>query len=291
MSLHEQIKLFEEAHVRSVYDDVLEQWFFSIVDIIKILTDSDNPTDYLKKMRKRDTELGSFIGTNCPQILMTTATGLRRKTLAATPEQVFRIIQSIPSKKAEPFKQWMAHVAAERLLQMQDPERNIDQMIADYHRLGYSNPWINQRIKSIEVRKEFTDELDRAGITEQKDYAFLTSILTKEWSGKSVKEYKQHKGLKQESLRDNMTNVELALNTLAEASATEIAQQRNPQGMQQATTVVKQGGSVAKAARLQLEKQLGHSVVSPLKASDYLKPIESADSDGDKDKFEDNTPN
>lgn len=279
MSLHEQIKLFEEAHVRSVYDDVLEQWFFSIVDIIKILTDSDNPTDYLKKMRKRDTELGTFIGTNCPQILMTTATGLRRKTLAATPEQVFRIIQSIPSKKAEPFKQWMAHVAAERLLQMQDPERNIDQMIADYHRLGYSNPWINQRIKSIEVRKEFTDELDRAGITEQKDYAFLTSILTKEWSGKSVKEYKQHKGLKQESLRDNMTNVELALNTLAEASATEIAQQRNPQGMQQATTVVKQGGSVAKAARLQLEKQLGHSVVSPLKASDYLKPIESADSE------------
>lgn len=279
MSLHEQIKLFEEAHVRSVYDDVLEQWFFSIVDIIKILTDSDNPTDYLKKMRKRDTELGTFIGTNCPQILMTTATGLRRKTLAATPEQVFRIIQSIPSKKAEPFKQWMAHVAAERLLQMQDPERDIDQMIADYHRLGYSNPWINQRIKSIEVRKEFTDELDRAGITEQKDYAFLTSILTKEWSGKSVKEYKQHKGLKQESLRDNMTNVELALNTLAEASATEIAQQRNPQGMKQATTVVKQGGSVAKAARLQLEKQLGHSVVSPLKASDYLKPIESADSE------------
>lgn len=284
MSLHEQIKLFEEAHVRSVYDDVLEQWFFSIVDIIKILTDSDNPTDYLKKMRKRDTELGTFIGTNCPQILMTTATGLRRKTLAATPEQVFRIIQSIPSKKAEPFKQWMAHVAAERLLQMQDPERNIDQMIADYHRLGYSNPWINQRIKSIEVRKEFTDELDRAGITEQKDYAFLTSILTKEWSGKSVKEYKQHKGLKQESLRDNMTNVELALNTLAEASATEIAQQRNPQGMKQATTVVKQGGSVAKAARLQLEKQLGHSVVSPLKASDYLKPIESADSDDEEDR-------
>jgi len=277
MSQHEEIKLFEQSQVRSVWDDEKEQWFFSVVDIVGVLTDSANPTDYLKKMRKREPELGTFLGTNCPQVLMTTPTGRKRLTLAATPETMFRIIQSIPSKKAEPIKRWMASVAAQRLEQMQDPEKNIELMVADYHRLGYSDKWINQRMKSIEVRKEFTDELDRAGITEKKDFAFLTSLLTKEWSGKSVKEYKQLKGLKKESLRDNMTNVELALNTLAEASATEIAQQRSPRGKKETTTVVQQGGSVAKAARLQLEKQLGRSVVTPLKASDYIQPVESTE--------------
>lgn len=277
MSKQEEIKLFEGTEVRTVWDDEKEEWFFSVVDVVGVLTESINPTDYLKKMRKRDPELGSFLGTNCPQVSMTTSSGKKRLTLAANPEGIFRIIQSIPSKKAEPFKQWMAHVAAQRLEQMQDPEKHIEEMVLDYRRMGYSDKWINQRVKSIEVRKEFTDELERAGITDQHQYASLTSMLTKAWSGKTVKEYKQHKGLKKESLRDNMTNVELALNTLAEASATEIAQQRSPEGYNEAAQVVKQGGSVAKAARVQLEKQLGRSVISSQKASDYIQPIETTE--------------
>ncbi len=237
--------------------------------MVEVLTDSANPTDYLKKMRKRDPELGNYIGTNCPQVAMMTSSGKNRKTLAATTEQLFRIIQSIPSPKAEPFKQWMAQVASQRLDQMQDPELSIDQAIADYKRLGYSDKWINNRIKDIEVRKELTDEWERSGVTGQQ-FASLTDIITKEWSGMTTHQYKQHKGLKKENLRDNMTNVELALNMLAEASTTEISKQKNPKGYKQSADVAKEGGSVAKAARKQLESKTGKSAISTDRASDYL---------------------
>ena len=249
MTQKEALQLFEERKVRSTWDSDREEWFFSVVDVVAVLTDSANPTDYLKKMRKRDEVLNSFVGTNCPQILMTGESGRKRKTLAASTEQMFRIIQSIPSPKAEPFKLWMASVASTRLDQMQDPELSIEQAMTDYRRLGYSPQWINQRIKSIEVRKELTDEWQRSGVEEGVQYASLTDIITREWSGKRVKEYKQFKGLKKENLRDNMTNVELALNTLAEASAAERSKQKNPRGFRQSAQVAQQGGSVAKAAR------------------------------------------
>jgi hypothetical protein len=209
---------------------------------------------------------------------MTTESGRKRKTLAADVEQMFRIIQSIPSPKAEPFKLWMASVASTRLDQMQDPELSIEQAMTDYRRLGYSEQWINNRLKSIEVRKELTDEWQRAGVEQGVQYASLTDIITREWSGKRVKEYKQYKGLKKESLRDNMTNVELALNTLAEASTAELSKQKNPQGFKQSARVAQQGGSVAKAARQQLESQLGRSVISPLNAKGLL-PREEADNE------------
>ena len=270
----QEIQLFEDKKVRSVWDSETEQWYFAVVDVVEVLTDSVNPKDYLKKMRKRDPELGDYIGTNCPQVAMMTSSGKNRKTLAATTEQLFRIIQSIPSPKAEPFKQWMAQVASQRLDQMQDPELSIDQAIADYKRLGYSDKWINSRIKGIEVRKELTDEWDRSGVTGQQ-YASLTDIITREWSGMTTRQYKQHKGLKKENLRDNMTNVELALNMLAEASTTEISKQKNPKGFAQSAEVAKEGGSVANAARKQLESKTGKSVISTDRASDYLLPSEN----------------
>ena len=272
MGQKEQIKLFEQKRVRSVWDEEKEEWFFSVIDVVEVLTDSTNPTDYLKKMRKRDPELGIYIGTNCPQVAMTTATGKKRRTLAANAEQLFRIIQSIPSPKAEPFKIWMAQVASQRLDQMQDPELSIEQAIADYKRLGYSDKWINSRMKGIEVRKELTDEWDRAGVKQGQQYASLTDIITREWSGMTTRQYKQHKGLKKENLRDNMTNVELALNMLAEASTTEISKQKNPKGYTQSAKIAKEGGSVAKAARKQLESKTGKSAISSAKASDYLLP-------------------
>lgn len=272
MTKKQEIQIFEDKKVRTVWDTETEQWYFSVIDVVEVLTDSANPTDYLKKMRKRDPELGAYIGTNCPQVPMLTSTGKTRKTLAATTEQLFRIIQSIPSPKAEPFKVWMAQVAAQRLDQMQDPELSIEQAIADYKRLGYSDKWINSRIKGIEVRKELTDEWDRAGVKQGQQYASLTDIITREWSGMTTREYKQHKGLKKESLRDNMTNVELALNMLAEASTAEISRQKNPKGYNQSAKIAKEGGSVAKAARKQLESKTGKSAISSAKASDYLLP-------------------
>ena len=270
MSQKEQIQLFEEKKVRTVWDDEKEEWFFSVVDVVEVLTDSANPTDYLKKMRKREPELGVYIGTNCPQITMTTSTGKKRKTLAATIEQLFRIIQSIPSPKAEPFKQWMAEVAAERLNQMQDPELSIDQAVADYKRLGYSDAWIKRRIKSIEIRKDLTDQWDKAGVKEGQQYASLTDIITRAWSGKTTKQYKQFKGLKKESLRDNMTNLELALNMFAESATAELHKEKNPHGYNASAQLAKAGGKAAEAARLNLEEQLGHSIISREKATDYL---------------------
>jgi hypothetical protein len=274
MGQNEAIKLFEEKKVRTIWDDTQEKWFFSVLDVVQVLTDSVNPTDYFKKMRKRDEQLALFVGTNCPQVLMNGETGKRRRTLVGDAQTIFRIIQSIPSPKAEPFKQWMSIVAAQRLDQMQDPELSIEQAILDYKRLGYSDAWINQRIKSIEVRKELTDEWQRTGVKMGLEYASLTDIITKEWSGMTTKQYKHLKGLKKENLRDNMTNLEIALNTLAEASAAELSKQRNPKGYKQQTHVAKDGGSVAKVARKQLEKQLGRTIISSEKASDYIRPIE-----------------
>lgn len=272
MSQQEQIKIFQEQKVRSVWDEEKEEWYFSIVDVVGALTESANPTDYLKKMRKREPELALYIGTNCPQILMTTSSGRKRKTLAGTAEHVFRIIQSIPSKKAEPFKQWMAQVAAERLNQMQDPELNFEQAYSDYRRLGYSDKWINQRLKSIEIRKALTDEWNRAGVKDGLQYASLTDIITQEWSGKTTKQYKKFKGLHKESLRDNMTNMELALNIFAEASTAEISKARNPKGFKQSAEIAHRGGKIAGEARKKLEEQIGHSIISKEKASDYLPP-------------------
>ena len=277
MTKKEMIKLFGEKNIRTVWDDKEEKWYFSIVDVVEVLTDSADPKQYIKKMRRRDPQLDANWGTICTLVQMKGEDGKKRKQMAADTKGMFRLIQSIPSPKAEPFKQWMAQVASTRVDQMQDPELDIQQAIADYKRLGYSDNWINQRIKSIEVRKELTDEWKRTGVKEGLEYASLTDIITKEWSGMTTKQYKQHKGLKKENLRDNMTNLEMAFNILAEASATELSKQRDPQGYSQQKGVAKDGGSVAKVAREKLESQLGHSIISSAKASDYLPPIENAE--------------
>ena len=276
MTKKQAIQLFQVRKVRSIWDDKEEKWYFSVSDVVEVLTDSKNPTDYIKKMRKRDPMLAEGWGQIVTPLAVQTAGG-KQKTNFATMEGVFRIIQSIPSPKAEPFKQWMAQVASQRIDQMQDPEQSIDQAIIDYKRLGYSDAWINQRIKSIEVRKELTDEWKRTGVKEGLEYASLTDIITREWSGFTTKQYKHFKGLKKENLRDNMTNLEIALNILAEASATELSKQRDPHGFNQQTQVAKDGGSVAKAARNQLEGKLGHSIISSAKASDYLLPDKDQD--------------
>ena len=277
MTKKQIVKIFEEKNVRTVWDDKEEMWYFSIVDVVDVLTDSKDPTAYWRKLKQRLKAEGNETVTNCHGLKMKAADGKMRMTDVADQEQLFRLIQSIPSPKAEPFKQWMAQVASTRLDQMQDPELSIDQAIADYKRLGYSDQWINQRIKSIEVRKALTDEWKRTGVKEGVQYASLTDIITKEWSGMTTKQYKQHKGLKKESLRDNMTNLEMAFNILAEASATELSKQRDPKGYNGQKRVAKDGGSVAKVARKKLESQLGHSVISSAKASDYLPPVKDAD--------------
>lgn len=266
MTQHNAIKLFEEKRVRTVWDDQQEKWYFSVVDVVSVLTDSANPTDYLKKMRKRDPQLAAFVGTNCPQVAMLTETGKKRQTLAADTEAIFRIIQSIPSPKAEPFKLWMARVAAERLDQMIDPELSINQALADYKRLGYSDNWINQRLKSIEIRKELTDEWKRHGLQEGVQFATLTDIIYQTWSDMTAREYKRFKGLKKENLRDNMTNKELVLNMLAELSTKEISENRNPETFGEHVEIAQQGGGIARNARLELEEKTGKSVISPLNA-------------------------
>ena len=275
MTKKQALQLFEERKVRTVWDDQEEKWYFSIVDVCAVLTDSPNPRNYWKVLKHRLLKEGNQTVTNCNQLKMRAEDGRMRLTDVADTEQLFRIIQSIPSPKAEPFKQWMAQVASQRIDQMQDPELSIDQAIIDYKRLGYSDAWINQRIKSIEVRKELTDEWKRTGVQEGLEYASLTDIITREWSGFSTKQYKQFKGLKKENLRDNMTNLEIALNILAEASATELSKQRDPRGFRQQSQIAKEGGSVAKTARNQLESKLGRSIISKSKASDYLLPEES----------------
>lgn len=271
MTKKQEIKIFEDKKVRTVWDSETEQWYFCVVDVVEVLTDSKNPTDYIKKMKKRDPSLAEGWGQIVTPLSVQTAGGKQRVN-CATQQGLFRIIQSISSHKAEPFKIWMAQVASQRLDQMQDPELSIEQAIADYKRLGYSDKWINSRVKGIEVRKELTDEWDRAGVKQGQQYALLTDIITREWSGMTTRQYKQYKGLKKENLRDNMTNVELALNMLAEASTTEISKQKNPKGYTQSAKIAKEGGSVAKAARKQLESKTGKSAISSAKASDYLLP-------------------
>ena len=278
MSQKEQIQLFEEKKVRTVWDDEKEEWFFSVVDVVEVLTDSADPKQYIKKMRARDPELNASWGTICTLTRMTASDGKSYRTQAADIKGIFRIIQSIPSPKAEPFKQWMAQVAAERLNQMQDPERSIDQAVADYKRLGYSDAWIKRRIKSIEIRKDLTDQWDKAGVKEGQQYASLTDIITRAWSGKTTKQYKQFKGLKKESLRDNMTNLELALNMFAESATAELHKEKNPHGYNASAQLAKAGGKAAEAARLNLEEQLGHSIISREKATYYLHPVDHWDS-------------
>ena len=271
MTKKEAIKIFEEKKVRAVWDDETEEWYFSVIDIISVLTDSSNPTDYFKKMRKRDEQLALFVGTNCPQVTMQTETGKKRKTLAADTQAVFRIIQSIPSPKAEPFKLWMAQVAKERLDEMQDPELTIDRAMMEYKALGYSDNWINQRLKSIEIRKELTDEWKRHGLQEGVQFATLTDIIYQTWAGKTSKEYKKFKGLKKENLRDNMTNTELVLNMLAELSTKQISEASEPDTFNEHIDVAKQGDEVARNARLELEAKTGKKVVSPLNAKTGLR--------------------
>ena len=270
MTQHNAIKLFEEKRVRTLWDDQQEKWYFSVVDVVAVLTDSANPTDYLKKMRKRDPQLGAFVGTNCPQVAMLTETGKKRQTLAADTEAMFRIIQSIPSPKAEPFKLWMARVAAERLDQIQDPELSINQALMDYKRLGYSDNWINQRLKSIEIRKELTDEWKRHGLQEGVQFATLTDVIYQTWADMTAREYKRFKGLKKENLRDNMTNKELVLNMLAELSTKEISESRNPETFGEHMQVARQGGEIARNARMELEEKTGKAVISPINAKDGL---------------------
>ena len=281
MTKKQQIQLFEEKKVRTVWDDQEEKWYFSIVDVCGVLTDQpdyDGAKNYWKVLKFRLKEEGNESVTKCNQLKMVSPKdGKNYKTDVADTEQLFRLIQSIPSKKAEPFKRWMSEVAAQRLDQMADPELSVNQAIADWRRLGYSESWINNRVKSIEVRKALTDEWDRAGVQQGQQYASLTDIITKEWSGKTTRQYKQFKGLKKESLRDNMTNTELILNMLAESAATDLSKEQNPQGYKQSVKVAKKGGSVAKAAREKLESQLGHSVISPAKAADYLPPVEDVE--------------
>lgn len=274
MTKKEVAKIFEEKKVRTVWDDEQEKWYFSIVDVCAVLTDSDyqKARKYWKVLKGRLAKEGNETVTNCYQLKLKADDGKMRMTDVADTKQLFRLIQSIPSPKAEPFKQWMAQVASQRMEQMQDPEKSIEQAITDYKRLGYSDLWINRRVKSIEVRKELTDEWKRSGVNEGMEFASLTDIITREWSGMTTKEYKHHKGLKKESLRDNMTNVELALNMLAEASTTEISKQKNPKGFRQSAQVAKEGGSVAMVARRQLESKTGKSAISSEKASDYLLP-------------------
>jgi len=268
------IQLFEGLQIRVVWDDEQEKYFFSIIDVIQVLTDTDRPRKYWSDLKSKLIKEGSEVSEKIGQLKMPAPDGKQRLTDVADTEQLLRLIQSIPSKKAEPFKLWLAEVGRQRIDQLQDPELSIQQAIADYRRLGYSDNWINQRVKSIETRKELTDEWKRGGVKEGKEFALLTDIITQAWSGKTTREYKQFKGLKKENLRDNMTNLELALNTLAEAATTEFAKQYNPKGLNANKRVAKKGGDAAKAARTNIEQGLGRSIISPQKASDYIRPIE-----------------
>lgn len=266
MTQSEAIKVFDQSTIRSVWDDEAEEWFFSIVDVVGVLTESPNPRKYWSVLKGRLKKEGSELTTNCSQLKMTAADGKKYKTDCADTEQLFRLIQSIPSPKAEPFKLWMAQVASERIDQIQDPELSIEQAMMDYKRLGYSDSWINQRLKSIEIRKELTDEWKKRGLEEGVQFAALTDIIYKTWADKTAKEYRNLKGLKKENLRDNMTNKELVLDMLAELSTKEISDATEPDSFPKHKQVAKQGGEVARNARLELESKTGKKVVSPVSA-------------------------
>ena len=270
-----KIKLFENKKIRYLWNEEEEDWYFSVVDVVNVLTESidyQSARNYWKVLKNRLKTEGSELVTDCNRLKLLAADGKLRQTDCLSTKNILRLIQSIPSPKAEPFKMWLAQVGSDRLDEIADPEKAILRGADFYRTKGYPEGWINQRLQTIEIRKELTDEWKARGIEREKDFAILTNEMTKAWSGLSIKEYKQKKDLKKENLRDNMTNLEIALNILAEASATELSKQRDPKGFSAQKKVAKDGGSVAKAARNQLESQLGHSVISPAKASDYLLP-------------------
>ena len=264
------IKLFEHKEVRSVWDDEQEKWYFSIIDVIEVLTENSRPRKYWSDLKTKLKKEGSELSEKIGQLKMLSPDGKMRSTDVADVAQLLRLIQSIPSPKAEPFKLWLAQVGSERLDELQDPELTINRAMQDYLRLGYSENWINQRLKSIEIRKELTDEWKRVGVKEGQQFAVLTDIITKAWSGKTTKEYKQFKGLKKENLRDNMTNTELILNMLAEASTKDISQAVNPETFEENQKVAEQGGNVAKVALQELESKTGKKVVSNLSAKKMI---------------------
>ena len=270
MTKREISKLFEDRKIRTVWDDKEEKWYFSIVDVVAVLTDSADPKQYIKRMKSRDEGLKANWGTICTLVPLVSEDGKKHKEMTADTTGIFRVIQSIPSPKAEPIKQWIAHVAAERIDQMQDPELSIQQAMMDYKRLGYSDNWINQRLKSIEIRKDLTDQWKLHNVEEGIQYATLTDIIYQHWAGKTAKEYKEFKGLKKENLRDNMTNEELVLNMLAELSTTSITKSKNPQTLEDNMKCAADGGDVARVAREQLEAKTGRNVVSPLSAKRFF---------------------
>ena len=269
-----QIKLFEEKQVRTLWDAEKEDWYFSVVDVVAVLTESKDPTAYWRKLKQRLREEGNETVTNCHGLKMKAPDGKMRVTDCLNTEQLFRLIQSIPSPKAEPFKLWMAQVAKERLDEMQDPELTINRALLEYRALGYSENWINQRLKSIEIRKDLTDEWKKHGLKEGVQFATLTDIIYKTWAGKTAKEYKEFKGLKKENLRDNMTNKELVLNMLAELSIKEISESNNPQSFGEHVQNAVDGATIAKNARMELESKTGKKVVTPLNARDGIGLIE-----------------
>ena len=270
MTKKEAIKVFEEKKVRTVWDDETEEWYFSVVDVVSVLTESVDGRKYWNKLKQRLKEEGNQTVTNCHQLKMLSTDGKMRLTDVATTEQLFRLIQSIPSPKAEPFKLWMAQIAKERLDEMQDPELTIKRSMMEYKTLGYSDSWINQRLKSIEIRKELTDEWKRCGLEEGTQFATLTDILYQTWADKTTKEYKRFKGLKKENLRDNMTNKELVLNMLAELSTKEISEVSNPENFDEHKDIARRGGSIAREARIRLEEETGQAVISPQNAKTVL---------------------
>ena len=270
MTQKQAIQLFEERKVRTVWDDEAGKWYVSIVDVIAVLTESKDAAAYWRKLKQRLKAEGNETVTNCHGLKMTAPDGKMRLTDVADVEQLFRLVQSIPSPKAEPFKLWLSSLARERLEEIDDPEQGIDRMLEYYHHKGYSENWINQRLKSIEVRKELTDEWERRGIKKGQEYATLTDIITLGWSGMTTRQYKQYKGLKTESLRDNMTNLELVLNMLAEATTTEISKERKPRTAAANRAVAAQGGRIAGNTRREIEAQTGKRIVSPLTAKQAL---------------------
>lgn len=270
MAENTRIKLFEDKKVRTIWDEEAEEWYFSVVDVVAVLTESPNPRKYWSVLKTRLKTEGSQLATYCSQLKMPATDGKMYKTDCMTTEQLFRLIQSIPSPKAEPFKLWMAQVAKERLDEMQDPEQGIQRALLEYRVLGYSENWINQRLKSIEIRKDLTDEWKKHGLKEGVQFATLTDIIYKTWAGKSAKEYKEYKGLKKENLRDNMTNKELVLNMLAELSTKEISESSNPQDFDDHIQNAVDGATIAKNARIELEQKTGKKVVTPLNARDGI---------------------
>lgn len=270
MKPHESIKFFEEKKVRTLWDDEQEKWYISVVDVVEILTESVNPRKYWSVLKTRLKAEGSELATNCSQLKLKSSDGKFYNTDVANTEQLFRLIQSVPSKKAEPFKLWLAQVGKERLDEIEDPEIGIDRLMETYLKKGYSKEWINQRLKSIEVRKDLTDEWQERGVKKGQEFAILTDEITKAWSGLSVKEYKQHKNLKKENLRDNMTNLELVLNMLAEATTTEISKEKKPKGFIESKIVAKQGGTIAGNTRKQIEEKTGKKIVSKTTANKLI---------------------